>query len=109
MKTIKSSEKLSGLLKEIRELQNQYAFSQGRSTTAERNKIATQLKKLRNERRKHKEMVELHKELISFINDNQSQVKRLEKILGNMRKIEETQGKRQYRPRLMTAEEFEKF
>lgn len=125
---MKESEKLSSLLKEIRELQNQYAFSQGRiddlellqgdllhkiefnaGIASERNKIATQLKKMRNERRKHKEMVELHKELIVFLNDNQSQVKRLEKILGNMRKIEEMQSNRQYKPRSMTVEEFEKF
>lgn len=125
---MKESEKLSSLLKEIRELQNQYAFSQGRiddlellqgdllhkiefnaGTASERNKIATQLKKMRNERRKHKEMVELHRELIVFLNDNQSQIKRLEKVLGNMRRIEEMQSNRQYKPRSMTVEEYERF
>ena len=125
---MKLSERLSALLSEIREIQNLYAFSQGRiddlellqsdllhkiefnaKTAQERNKIATQLKKMRTERRKNKEAVELYKELIVFISDNQSQVKRLERILGNIRKIEEMQSNRQYKPRTMTVEEFEKF
>lgn len=125
---MKESEKLSNLLNEVRKFQSSYAFSQGRiedlehlqadllhklefraKDASDRNKIATALKKLRKERRGYKEKVELNKELIGFLNDNHSQIKKLEKILGNIRRIEEMQSNRQYKPRAMTTEEFEKF
>lgn len=124
---MKSSEKLSKVLELTREVENQYDFSVGRisdleclqndllhklefkaSTAAERSKIATALKKCRNERRRQKEQTELLRELVEFISANQSQVKKLEKILGNMRKNEENQEKRTYKPRVLTVEEWER-
>lgn len=123
---MKESERLSNVLADARSIKSQYEFSYNKineldllqndlvhkiefkdKTARERSKTSTRLKKCRDDRRNHKENVELLKELIEFIDGNQQLIKKLEKILGNMRKIEETQGKRSYKPRVMTAEEWE--
>lgn len=124
---MKESEKLSNFLADARSIKSQYEFSNNKinemdqlqcdllhklefkaKTAAERNKVSTALKKCRLERRKYKETAELSKELAEFIDLNQPLVKRLEKILGNMRKIEENQDKRSYKPRVLTDEEWER-
>lgn len=123
---MKESERLSNVLADARSIKSQYEFSYNKineldllqndlvhkiefkdKTARERSKTSTRLKKCRDDRRNHKENVELLKELIEFIDGNQQLIKKLEKILGNMRKIEETQGKRSYKPRVMTVEEWE--
>lgn len=123
---MKESERLSNVLADARSIKSQYEFSYNKineldllqndlvhkiefkdKTARERSKTSTRLKKCRDDRRNHKENVELLKKLIEFIDGNQQLIKKLEKILGNMRKIEETQGKRSYKPRVMTVEEWE--
>lgn len=122
---MKESEKLANLLKYLRDVESEYCYSQQRiselellqtdylhklefvaRTTSERNKIATALKKCRIERRKVKESCELFRELVDFIYSNRSQIKKLETILGNVRKIEINQCSRMYKPRVMTEEEY---
>lgn len=123
---MKESEMLSDVLKYFRESQTMYNIEvQGAEdkqllqedlihklefkdkTAAERNKTTRALKKCRDERRRHKDKVEVLRELNEFINTNQPTIKKLEKILGDMRRIEENQSKRVYRPRVMTQEEWE--
>lgn len=123
---MKESEKLSNILAEARSIKSQYEFSCIKinemdllqndlvhkiefkdKTARERSKTTTRMKKCRDERRNNKEYVELMEELVLFIDTNQPLIKRLEKILGNMRRIEENQGKRSYKPRVMTVEEWE--
>lgn len=123
---MKESEKLSNILADVRSIKSQYEFSCSKinemdllqndlvhkiefkdKTARERSKTTTRMKKCRDERRENKEYVELMEELVSFIDTNQPLIKRLEKILGNMRRIEENQGKRSYKPRVMTVEEWE--
>lgn len=122
---MKESERLANILKQIREMNEVYDYSGQKiseleslqtdylhklefvaSTSSERNKIATALKKCRNERRKFKETCELLREFSDFINSNQNHIKRLEGILGNMRKVEASQSNRKYKPRVMTEEEW---
>ncbi len=122
---MKESEMLSDVLKYFRESQTLYNIAlKGAEdkqllqedllhklefkdkTAAERNRTTTLMKKCRDERRKNKDKVEVLRELIEFINGNQPTIKRLEKILGDMRRIEENQSKRVYRPRIMTQEEW---
>lgn len=123
---MKESEKLSNVLADARSIKSQYEFAFNKinemdqlqndllhklefkdKTASERGKTSTALRKCRLERRKHKENVELLRELVEVIDSNQPIIKRLEKVLGNMRKIEETQDKRSYKPRVMTVEEWE--
>lgn len=123
---MKESEMLSNILKYFREIQTTYNIAvQGADdkqllqedlvhkiefidkTAQERNKTTTALKKCRDERRKNKDKVEVLRELNEFIINNQPTIKKLEKILGDMRRIEENQSKRVYRPRIMTQEEWE--
>ncbi|MBP1924615.1 hypothetical protein J2Z76_000468 [Sedimentibacter acidaminivorans] len=122
---MKESEMLSDILKYFRDTQSMYNIALKGSddkqllqedllhklefkdkTAAERNKTTTAMKRCRDERRKHKDKVEVLRELIEFINGNQPAIKKLEKILGDMRRIEENQGKRVYRPRIMTEKEW---
>ncbi len=72
----------------------------------ERNKLATQLRKVRKERRYHKDQVEQLYPLVEFINKNMRQVKELERVLGEIRSIEERQSNRMYTPRCMSENEY---
>lgn len=122
---MKESEMLSDVLKYLRESQTLYNIAlKGAEdkqllqedllhklefkdkTATERNKTMKATKKCRDERRRHKDRVEVLRELNEFINSNQLVIKRLEKILGDMRRIEENQSKRVYRPRIMTEKEW---
>jgi uncharacterized protein YpuA (DUF1002 family) len=122
---MKESEMLSDVLKYFREIQSKYNIALNcvdekqllqedllhklefkDKTAAERNKTSTALRKCRIERRKNKEEAELLRELVEFINNNQPVIKKFEKILGDMRRIEETQNKRMYKPRVMTEKEW---
>lgn len=123
---MKESEELSNVLKYFRETEQLHKFAIGRigeleqlqndllhkieincANVAERNKVATALRKCRVERRKYKDKVELMNGLIEFIDNNRPAIKKLEKILGSMRQVEENQDKRTYKPRVMTSEEWE--
>jgi len=122
---MKESEMLSDVLKYFREIQLKYNIALKcidekqmlqedllhkiefkDRTAAERNKPSTALRKCRLERRKNKDDAELLRELVEFITNNQPAIKKLEKILGDMRRIEENQNKRRYKPRVMTIEEW---
>ena len=122
---MKESERLSEVLQYFREVKNIYDFTlqeiqnieclqndylhklEFNATEAkERNKLATALRKLRIERREIKEQEEALRELNEFINKNPDRINSLERILGNMRKIETTQAKRVYKPRILSVEEY---
>lgn len=122
---MKESEMLSDILKYFREIQFKYNYALKcvddmqllqedllhkiefkDKTAAERNKTSTKLRKCRVERRKNKDDAELLRELVEFINSNQQQIKKLEKILGDMRRVESNQDRRMYKPRIMTTEEW---
>lgn len=71
----------------------------------ERGKFATQLAKVRRERRLHKDFLEIHKPLYEYIQTREFiKVRRdLEEILGKMRKEEnKVMTQRVYRPRILT-------
>lgn len=122
---MKESERLSEVLKYFRDVQNIHDFTTGRvsdleclqndylhklefnaTEAKERNKIATALRKCRMERRQLKEQEEVLRELYQFLDKNPDNIRQLEKILGNMRKIESTQINRSYKPRMMSIEEY---
>ena len=65
----------------------------------QRGKLGTQLTKLRLERRDSKDTVELTKDIVSFYSENKPVIKKLERILGDIRKYENFMETRTYKQR----------
>jgi hypothetical protein len=61
-----------------------------------RAKLGTKLTKLRKERRHSKDIVELTSETVQFYKDNGMFIKKLEKLLGDLRKKEKNMETRIY-------------
>lgn len=72
----------------------------------ERSKLATKLRKVRLERRKHKDIVERLEPLVKTVNKESKSLKSFEQTLGTMRKIEDRQQIRTYNPRVLDEDEF---
>lgn len=115
-----TSEQLTNILKDLKQVKNDYQYSYDKVgemdlltqdylhmleivpfSEDEMFKIATQLKNTRLERRKHKDNVELLKPLVDCLEKHNRTIKDLEQVLGQMRKIEETQENRIYTPRIL--------
>lgn len=69
-----------------------------------KDKIATQLKKSRKERRIHKDFIEINESFYKFITSPEGRITihQFEDILGQMRKQEKHQQNRIYIPRIKT-------
>lgn len=63
---------------------------------------------VRRTRRKAKEAQELNEPVLSWIRDNKSAIKSLERLLGTVRHIREVQEKRAYWPRTDILKDWEK-
>ena len=64
-------------------------------------KVATKLKKCRQQRRKNKDIVEQLQPLISYINKNKNILNGLKGLLGELRKQDKYLNSRQYFPRVI--------
>lgn len=64
-------------------------------------KVATKLKKCRQERRKSKDIVEQLNPLISYIDKNKNTINGLKGLLGELRKQDKYLNSRQYFPRVI--------
>lgn len=73
---------------------------------AERNRLATQLKKSRNDRRMYKNRVEALAPFIDFTEKNKVAIEQLKQVLGRIRKIENEQANRAYYPRVLKNGKF---
>ena len=76
----------------------------------ERAKLATQLKKIRNERREYKDQKEALQPLIEFLTQNKSGadlLKNLRQVQGECGKVEKNFNMRAYIPKGMSIEEYE--
>ena len=79
-------------------------------TTAEKNKIATQLKYCRQDRRYYKDRVEELKPFMNLFNVDEHSttyhkfMNKLQNVLGETRKVEEYHKKRTYNPRILKDE-----
>lgn len=65
----------------------------------ERAKVATKISKMRHERRNSKDAIELTKEIINFCSEQKPAIKKLERILGDIRKYENFMETRTYKRR----------
>lgn len=68
-------------------------------------KLGKALMKVRENRRKAKDSVELNAPLVEWIQSHSDALKSLQKVLGETRKIEEKQRRRMYVPRTKIVEE----
>lgn len=68
-------------------------------------KLGKTLMKVRENRRKAKDSVELNAPLVEWIQSHSDVLKSLQKILGETRKIEDKQRRRMYVPRTKIVEE----
>lgn len=67
-------------------------------------KLVTQLHRLRNDRRQAKDMVQVCEVVTDFTEQNKAFIKKLEQLLGKMRKNEECIKNRTYRKRCKDGE-----
>lgn len=76
------------------------------STSKIRSKIATELRTSRLDRRYYKDIVEELEPLYTFLSNcqNEKVIKKLEQVLGKMRKAEAYHADRTYRPRVNRME-----
>lgn len=65
----------------------------------ERAKVATKISKMRHERRGSKDSIELTRDILNFYNENKPVIKKLERILGDIRKYESFMKTRTYKKR----------
>ena len=74
---------------------------------AERSKIATKLAQNRKERRYYKDKIEIYQPIIEFLDDdnNKKVIRKLEQVLGQVRKQEKIHKNRFYIPRVLKEEE----
>lgn len=70
----------------------------------ERNRLATQLKRSRNDRREYKNRVEALEPLVKYMNTYGPAIEQLKQVLGKIRKIENDQANRTYYPRVLKGE-----
>lgn len=72
---------------------------------ADRAKAATQLSHVLKERRKYKNVVDINKQLVEYLNSPEFTVcyRKLEQLLGQVRKQERYVESRNYTPRTVTA------
>lgn len=68
-------------------------------------KLGKALTKVRENRRKAKDSVELNAPLVEWIQSHSDALKSLQKVLGEIRKIEDKQRRRMYVPRTKIVEE----
>ena len=73
---------------------------------AERSKIATKLAQNRKERRYYKDKIEIYQPIIDFLDDdkNKKVSRKLEQVLGQVRKQEKIHKNRFYIPRVLKEE-----
>lgn len=64
-----------------------------------RAKVATQISRMRHHRRNSKDTIELTKEIMNFCNEQKPAIKKLERILGEIRKYENFMETRTYKRR----------
>ena len=67
----------------------------------DKNKIATQLKISRKDRRYYKDIVEKSELIKKWVEDNQKSFNHLQQLLGEIRKVENYHSTRTYKPRVM--------
>ena len=82
----------------LQDLLHAIEFSENK---AERNRLATQLKRSRNDRRRYKNRVEALEPLVEFMDKNKNAIEQLKQVLGKVRKIEIEQANRIYHPRVL--------
>lgn len=67
-------------------------------------KLAAKLKEVRQQRRKSKDLQEILTPVVNWIEDNRAVIKSIERLLGDVRKIEKRSNTRIYTPRTEITE-----
>ena len=70
-------------------------------------KLSKKLRDIRQDRRKAKNIIEISSPIVDWTENNKQVIKSLEKLLGELRKIEKTIESRQYGNRTNVLDEFE--